>query len=285
MIERKHDGLSPSSLSEFASCNKKFFFRKIAKVEKDKDVDDDVESLNVGKAFHKCLEDTRHVLDGYSLQQCTQVVLDHGLNTHFHAPLIFSMLRAYKSSHEKSKLKAVAFEVAIDTPEFYGIVDVVLEDEKGWWIGDTKTAGSYNPAVLPTFPRHPQLNLYAYHKDQLAETVGLSPEKFLGCRYRMITKSKMQRKENEETAAFIGRLSKTVKSYDFILPVSMLSPEEIYKVHASAREFIEKNKGDERRFTKNYGSCFLFYRPCQFYSQCHGNTYTKMPDLECIASD
>jgi hypothetical protein len=194
------------------------------------------------------------------------------------------MLRAYKSSHEKSKLKAVAFEVAIDTPEFYGIVDVVLEDEKGWWfIADVKTAASYNPAILPTLPMHPQLNLYAKHFSELAEIVGLDPKKYGGCRYRMVTKSKLVRKEGEELAEFLQRLGKTVKSFDILL--SGMAPDNVYEVLKSAKEFIDNNKGDESKFFRNYGSCFSYYRPCPYFSRCHSSQYTKMADPKIVSSE
>lgn len=278
-------GLSPSSLAQFQSCQRKYYYRKIANLPYDKDCDDDVESLKVGKAFHKCLEDTSHNLDGYSYEKCVAVVKEFELNEDFHGPLIFTMLKAYKSVHLQSGLAAVKCEFEIETPIFHGFIDVVLIDaEKNWYIGDMKTAAAYNPGIVPTFPKHPQLNLYAAHRHLVADALGLDAEKFKGCRYRLTTKSKLQRKE-DTVEEFIKRLSKTVKSYDFNIPLGLMDPDGMFELHRSAKAFIDQNKANESAFQRNFGSCFNYYRPCEYYSQCHSACYTEFPELSCIVSE
>lgn len=286
---KDHGGLSPSSLTLFLTCQRKYFHRKIAKTPIDTDVEDDVEALQVGKAFHKCLEDTKHDLEGVTGKWVRDTVLGFGgLTEEFHYPLIFAMLSKYKEMHRKAGLKVIACETTVETAAFFGIVDVVLLDAGGsWWLGDMKTAGSYTPSLIPSLPRHPQLNLYAAHYHEIAKAMGLSPDNYRGCRYRMTTKSKLNRKDGETTEAFIARLAKAVKSIDFILPKEVMNPVEIVAVHKQAKEYIEATKGflDPTYYSPNYGNCLQYYRSCEYWSRCHGARNTDMMSLESISSE
>lgn len=283
---RPHRGLSPSSLSLFQGCPRRYFHKKVAVTKPDDDFDDDVESLNIGKAFHKCLEDTKHVLDGYTFAQVVEVAKAHGLTEFTHAPLLMAMLGKYKRMHERSGLRAVAFEVLIETEAFYGIVDVVLVDASGnWWIGDMKTSASYRPDLVPTLPMHPQLNLYAAHVKELAEKLELNPVRYVGCRYRLTTKSKLKRADEEGTNEYIKRLAKAVKSIDFILPKEVMRPKVIQAIHLAAGKTIEKAKTDEKKFERNYANCFSYFRPCEFFSKCHGKQFSHLLELDSVTSD
>jgi len=283
---RPHRGLSPSSLSLFQGCQRRYFHKKVAVTKPDDDFTDDVESLNVGKAFHKCLEDTRHVLDGYAFSQAVEVCKAHGLTEFTHAPLIMAMLGKYKRAHSKSGLRAIACEALIETDAFYGIVDVILVDASGnWWIGDMKTSASYRPDLVPTLPMHPQLNLYAAHVKELAEQLELNAARYMGCRYRLTTKSKLKRMDDEGTGQYIARLSKAVKSIDFILPKEIMRPKIALGIHLAATKAIEKAKTDEKKFDRNYANCFSYFRPCEFFSQCHGKQFSHLMELDSVTSD
>lgn len=283
---RPHRGLSPSSLSLFQGCQRRYFHKKVAVTKPDDDFTDDVESLNIGKAFHKCLEDTRHVLDGYTFGQAVEVCKAHGLTEFTHVPLILAMLGKYKKAHAKSGLRAIACEVLIETDAFYGIVDVVLVDASGnWWIGDMKTAASYRPDLVPTLPMHPQLNLYAAHVKELSEQLELNAARYMGCRYRLTTKSKLKRMDDEGTGQYVARLAKAVKSIDFILPKEIMRPKIALGIHLAATKAIEKAKADEKKFERNYANCFSYFRPCEFFSHCHGKQFSHLMELDSVTSD
>jgi hypothetical protein len=276
-------GLSPSSLTLFQSCQRKYFYKKIAELPIDLDASEDTESFQVGKAFHKCLEDTKHDLDGYTVEQCREVAKLFDLSDDYHLPLIMAMLKKYKSMHLRAGLKAIACEVVIDTPTFYGITDVILEDEKGWWIGDMKTAASFYANIIPGMPRHQQLNLYAFHSNVIADKLGIDPKGYRGCRYRLTTKSKLTRKPGENLKPYIDRLAVALKSFDFIIPKSFMNPSLAAKIHVEAKKFIDKNS-KESKYTCNFNSCMQWNRPCAYFSRCHGRNFTEMSDLEAVTS-
>ena len=288
---KAHRGLSPSSLSLYQTCQRRYWHKKVAETPPDDDYNDDVESLNVGKAFHKCLEDVKHDLDGYSFAQVVEVAKAHGLDDRVHAPMLFAMLTKYKAVHKRAGLRALACEVVIETEAFYGFVDVILTDASGgWWIGDMKTAASYRPDLIPSLPLHPQLNLYAAHANVLADALELDLSKFLGCRYRLTTKSKLKRGDDEKTADYVKRLGKAIKSIDFILPKEIMNPPAVYAIHEAAAKEIEKAaKGKLEKscksFGQNLGSCFNYFRPCEFWSRCHGKNFTNLMELDSVTSE
>lgn len=286
-MKPEHKGLSPSSLALYSSCQRKYFLKKIAKVPQDSDVPEDMENFQIGKAFHKCLEDTIHKLDGYSYDAVLKVIEAEGLEEDF-GPMIWAMLISYKSMHAKAGLKAKHCEVEVETDTFYGFVDAVLADSNGdWWICDNKTAASYSPNIIPTLFSHPQLNLYAAHFRIVAALTGLDPNKFKGCRYRLTTKSKLIRKETEELGTYIGRLTKVIKSYDFILPIERMNAATILATHDKAFDHISRHKGDltGEHFPQNFGNCFAYYRGCEFYSRCNRKNYSELRDIECVVSE
>ena len=281
---RVHQGLSPSSLQLFMSCPRKYFLKKVEKVDNDSDATEDNEAFQVGKAFHKVLEETKHELKGFPLSSIKQIVCEeYGLTEESHLPLIFAMLAKYKRAHDRSGLKAVACEHILDLPDFYGIVDVVLTDKEGnWWIGDMKTSASYNPSLVPSLPSHPQLNLYAHYAGEIANALLLDLDKFSGCRYLLTTKSKLVRREGETFESFVARLSTAIKSLDFAIPKSLLTPEPAIKSRDWAVNAIKSE--DESSYPPNLGGCMAYFRPCEVWSHCHGGRlFTDQASLEAIS--
>ena len=279
MTYKEHRGLSPSSLALFTGCQRKYYYKKVAKIPIDSDVSEEQENFDIGKTFHKVLEDRMHVLSGLTLSEVIKTAATFNLGEE-KAPLIFAMLGKYKIMHEKAGLEATSCEVIIDTPTFYGIADVILTDsKKNWWVGDMKTSASYSPLLVPTLAKHPQLNLYGYHHKEIAEVVGLDPEKYMGCRYRLTTKSKASKKVKEETVDFINRISDTIRSIDYILPKDKMAGEEMYEMHSHAVKYMatcaEVAPGEKSLFKPNYGNCLSYFRPCEYFSNCHGSLFTE----------
>jgi len=276
--------LSPSSLSLFLSCQRKYYHKKIAKTEIDTDIDEDTEALKIGKAFHKVLEDCRHELSGVSYQKVWATVWEHELDADEYTPMIMAMLSKYKIMHEKSKLKATHFEIEIATPTFIGYVDVILQDDSGgWFIGDMKTSAAYYSNIAASLPRNPQLNLYASHVGLLGSQLGLAPDKFKGCRYRITTKSKLIRKKTESAEEYIARMCLGIKSVDFIIPKELMAVEDIRGLHNSALEYITSHLNPDE-YLQNLGNCTQYFKPCEFWSKCHGRNYTAI-SLDSVSAD
>ncbi len=283
-VRKDHAGLSPSSLSLFQSCARKYYLKKVAKVPIDDDASEDTEAFDIGKAFHKVLEDNKHELKGLKYQSVADTVVGlFDLTEHFHLPMIFSMLAKYKILHEKAGLKAIACEVELETDTFYGFIDVILQEPDGrWWIADIKTAASYTPGLLPSLPKHQQLNLYAAHAYLVAEKLSLDLHAYAGIRYRVITKSRIGRKKDEKVEDFLKRLSSSVQAYDVAIPKEIMNVVEVLDVHYQAFKHTRKKK--EKDFPRNYGSCFAYYKPCEMWSKCHGHKYSEI-ESKMIVTD
>lgn len=273
-------GLSPSSLSMFLSCNRKYFHKKIAKDLPDADADLDTRPFMVGKAFHQVLEDCKHELSGIKLAQIMETCGGFGLDED-ESIMVGAMLSKYKIIHEAAGLKAVACEIELKTEYFHGFIDVILQGAGGWWVADMKTAASYNPAILPSLPSNMQLNLYAAHAAIVSSTYDLNLKEFKGCRYRLTTKSKLIRKATEAVPQYFARVAQAVKSFDFVIPADILKTESVLDIHADAFKHIAKKK-KAAQYPKNLGNCMNYNKPCEYFSKCHGFNFTAAPTLEVV---
>lgn len=274
-------GLSPSSLSMFLSCQRKYFYKKVIKVSPDDDAILDTKPFMVGKAFHKVLEDFKHELDGVRLKDVAAVAAEFELEED-ETIMVAAMLSRYKDVHAAAGLKAVACEVEIITGRFHGFVDVVLQSLDGsWYIADMKTSASWNPSILPTLPGNPQLNLYAAHAAEVAKLAGLDLKGFKGCRYRVTTKSRLIRKATESVASYYERVRAAVASLDIVIPVADLQTEKTLDFHLVAFKHIQKKK-TAAAYPKNPGNCMNYNKPCEYWSQCYGFKYTAPPVLQII---
>lgn len=281
---KEHKGLSPSSFQLYQACGKKFWFKKVAKIPVDRDYDEDSTVFNVGKAFHRACEDSLHMPSTLAIDELAGICELHDLDPQEYLPVVMAMLEQYEIVHVKSGLNVVACEFEIETDVFYGIADVILADKAGnWWIGDLKTAASFTPAQVSGLLSHPQLNLYAAHAPVIARHFNLDIEKFKGCRYRVTTKSKIKRKAAEPFKDYVARLGQSIKSMDFVLPFERMNSRAIYLEHKSALKSIAS--GSEAAFKPNFGNCFSYYRPCEFWSQCNGGKcYSETGEIEVISS-
>lgn len=278
-------GLSPSSYNLYSSCQRKYYLRKIAKVPIDPDASDDTEALRLGKAFHKCLEITWHELTGFTFARMAEVIAEYNLDPDVHYPLVFAMLASYKKMHEKSKLAVAAVEVQVSTPSFFGFVDVVLQDvDGGFWLGDMKTASTFQQSLMPSILYHPQINLYAAYAGYLADMLKLDPAKYRGCRYRLTTKSKLLQKSGEPVEKYLARLRLAVKSYDFIMPAARMNPGKFLELHRAAFKKTHAADATEADFAPNYSACNAFFRGCEVWSHCHNSHFTAAQNLEVIES-
>ena len=272
--------LSYSSLGTLQTCEQKFAHYKIYKTDKDPDYEES-EALGIGKAFHQVLEVTNHkkVVN----KHVDQALMDHGVKKH-HKCLVIAMAMQAVALNEASGLEIVYCEFEISHGDYVGYIDAIGKDKFGnWWIIDLKSAGKYDAKILPRLPLDLQLNLYTYFKDHIGSALGLDPAKFAGCKYRQITKSKASQQDNESDAEYIKRLITPKMSYgkfqapvearDFTVPFFTMRPGMAWSIIQEnlirARE-IQQGEAPKR----NYKSCLDFFKPCEYFSQCHGHTFT-----------
>lgn len=290
-IKKEWDGrLSYSSWSLLKQCKRKYLHDKVLKTAIDPDASDSTEAMDLGSAFHDVLEARVHDTRGMKANEIRPFVEKYeALDWQQHGPLICAMLKHYAIMHARSKMKVLHCEFEILTPEFRGFVDVILQDQEGkWWIGDMKTTASFNPAIIARLARDEQLNLYAYHLSTIAEALKLPPKSFAGVRYRAVTKSKAVRGKRSFGDHY-EHLLKSVVAYDIPIPKQDLHSMLIYdsfrhaQKEADAMHAIFKAKGP-LQIEPNFKACFDYWKPCEFWSQCHGKTFTKAGENPNIVS-
>lgn len=273
--------LSYSSSVLLKNCERKFWHYKVAKTAIDPDAPESTEAFDIGKAFHQVLEDTMHDtactnVGARAAKACEDYNVPHA------TPMIHAMLLKYLKVHKKSGLEAINCEFGLYTDQFIGYIDVILIDPKTgeWWIADLKTAAFITATTIARLPKDPQLNLYAHFVEHLATHLeGLDVEKFKGVRYRATTKSKLKQKKTETYEDYVLRMFESIRSVDAAIEVKDLAIEDTWdsyeKQHVRALELW----GGEDIPKQNMSYCDSFFKPCQYWSQCHGTTYTLCQDL------
>lgn len=265
--------LSYSSATLLKNCSQKYYLYKVAKVPKDPDAAEDNEAFNVGKAFHYILEESNHTENrlGELLAEAVK-----SFEVEEHAAMIHAMLLRYLRLHQNSKLKVVKCELAVMNDIFEGFIDAVMSEDSGaWWIVDLKTARTLADTTIARINHDTQLNLYSYFYKEIGEALGLDPEKFAGARYRVTTKSSLTQKAKEDYNAFVLRTAANIKSYDIIIPKEKMVMEDTYRNHVKlyyrAQNLFNGGEAPE----KNMSYCDSFFRPCEYFSQCFGKTFTE----------
>lgn len=276
--------LSYSSANLLKNCSQKYYWYKVKQVERDPDSEDNQDAFNVGKAFHHVLEMNMH-----TNERLTEL-LDEAVETFEvpeHKPMLHAMLMRYLQVHMKSNLKAVHCELGLQNPEFIGYIDVILADDEGnWWICDLKTARRFAETTLARLKLDVQLNLYTSFAEIIAEQLELDVHKFQGCRYRVTTKSSIKRRKTESYKDFVIRCAESIKSYDVIIPIEEMAPAMTMFEHEQLQKHALALHRGEAEPKKNMSYCDSFFRPCEYFSQCYGKTFTELKgDLEVITSD
>lgn len=276
VVKKKNGALVPplsySSMNEILGCEQKYALRKVLQVEPDEDYSQETDALDVGTVFHSCLEHCQHDLNGFQYPTLVKLIREFdNLDVSVHGPLLWAMLRRYKLLHEDSGLKPVDIELELLSPkEYRGFVDAVMEDDKGLWITDLKTASFISRFLNSRLISDRQLNLYAYYYEKLVK----HSKPLLGCRYRVVTKSKLKQKKTESFKEFSNRIFAGINAYEYIIPIEKMNPEvaanTLKKVRTRQKQ-LHKNSVP----IKNFNHCESYFRPCEFWSRCHGKTFTS----------
>ena len=272
--------LSYSSAQQVITCEQKYVYRKVLDVKPD--TEQDTIHFDIGKAVHSILELTfwsntdlslhfKNVCDHYAFEDETRFK-------------IYAMVCKMLALHKASNLEVVAIEVKLETDQFLGYVDAIMKDEEGgWYIVDLKTAASLQSDLKSRLPMDTQLNLYSYFADEIMKRFDLNPEGFLGCLYRVVTKSKLKRRKTEEVKDYTKRVYENIDAVEYFIPVSSMNPRQFMAQQMALRGTAELlqtvREGEPWIPRRNYASCFSYFRPCEYWSQCHGSKYEESGDV------
>lgn len=253
--------LSYSSMKTLQSCEQKYSHYKILKTANDSDYTES-DALGLGKAFHQVLERTLHL--DYNDNLILEAMTEHKVDSS-DRDLLTVMLRKYVDYRKKSGIKIIKCELPIATAHYTGFIDYIAVQGNKWYIGDLKTAGRHDENLLSQLPLDPQLNLYSHFADDLYIAVpSLNDKEFAGCLYTQVIKSKASTPKGLESG---------VKVFEMVVPVEVMNPDLIWslfnEVHNRA---IELHAGEAPK--KNLSSCFNYFSPCQYFSHCHGKTFS-----------
>jgi len=267
--------LSYSSSNLLKGCQQRFYYYK-SNQDKDSDYEDNTDALTIGTSFHHVLEMSKHEKPEKITDLLDECVDQFNLQID-KVPLVHAMVIKYLRLHKEVGLECVTCEIEIGNDDFLGFVDAILKDPKTgkWWIVDLKTAARIYGSLYQKLKTDTQLNLYAYFAPMIAKELKLKPEDFAGCRYRVTTKSVIKQRKTEEYVDYVMRLVKTIKTYDIVIDKKYLKPEETYKRHMIDHELSEKIQTGQVPPVKNFNYCDAFFRPCPYFSNCHGGLYTE----------
>lgn len=273
--ETSRPQLSYSSSMLLQSCESKYWHKKIGNTPIDEDATVDTEAFDLGKAFHQYLEDTMHRPEPINEVTLKEIAINHNVMSEYF--LLHAMLSRYLTMHGASELEAVKCELQISSPTVMGYIDVLLVDTtlNEWWIGDMKTAARVDNYTVAKLPFDYQLNLYASFAEKIESLIPeLQGKRFAGCRYRVTTKTRISKKANESEEVFSSRVRGSIDSFDIVVPKEVLHIEEIESLHKEMYESAEELRLG-RAPKKNVGACNNYFRPCEFWSQCHGATFSE----------
>lgn len=269
--------LSYSSGQLLKNCTQKYFNYKVAGVPKDPDAEENYDAFNIGKAFHWVLESNMHT--NTNLVSLLKHAVEE-FKVQDKMALIHAMLLKYLKLHEQSGLACVYAELEVSDTTYLGFVDAILMDDVGyWWIADLKTAAKFNNLTRNKLATDPQLNLYAKYAREIAlalkgKGIELDPDKFKGVRYRATTKASLKQRKDESYKDYVIRLYTSINSYDAVIEKEFLHIEETWEEHKRLHQLSLDLRYGNVQPTKNFSNCDSYFRPCEYWSVCHGCNYT-----------
>ena len=290
--------MSHSSCNLINSCERKYYYKKISQVAPD--VEQEQRHFILGKVFHLALENILHKQEEFSEEILAEAAREEGLENPSDIAMIEAMIIKYLLLHSKSELDVVVCEIAVGDEDTIGYVDAIMQDKNGfWYITDLKTAGRFDDNLMARLMKDQQLNLYAYFIDQIAYTLDLELEKFAGCLYRVTTKATIKWNKRETRKEYIERVYDRIESYSIFIPKEILNPKAAYETVIKAQKRATVLSSSEETEAKQcFNSCFDYFRPCDFFSQCYGykhyegqekfpveNTYSVKPMCQEVEDD
>lgn len=259
--------LSYSSLSQLQGCQRKYYYRKVKKYQPD--FEPETDALTIGKIYHSLLETSGHTKPTREHAETVLNMPEYGeaiAKNHELFAQALACAYGYAPLREKYPVRLIAVEKEIQTDNFLGYIDAIVEDDNGWYILDLKTAATINERKAAQLHRDLQLNLYVAQMHQIE----LDPEKFRGCLYNVVQKTKQKRYSNEKFTEYAERVK--VPCVEFFIPREKLVPQAAVEMHERFHMLAEQLHGniDDHEVPQNFGYCESFFKPCEFWSKCYG---------------
>lgn len=277
--------ISYSSSNLLQGCERRFWHEKVDKTSHDPDYTDDSTALRLGKAYHEVLELVFHRKAALAKRFFLQAFENNAINTDTERAYIYAMVHRYLTLHGKSGLRAKNVEIRVGNDDYIGYIDAIMVDKNGnWWIVDLKTAARLNGSLLSRLSKDPQLNLYSRFADQVAEVCDLDMDLFAGVRYRVTTKPTIRITKKESFTEFTKRCYERVEAYDIGIPVADLDPEGSYKHIMTLLDRANTLDESPAEVAKqNFTYCESYFRPCPYWSQCYGSTFSDSAKIYSIS--
>lgn len=277
--------LSYSSARLLQGCERRYWHYKVNNTAKDDDAQDDTKAFAVGKSFHFVLEKSKHLKPDKIVNDLEYCVQEFGLAEEDIA-LTHAMILKYLRLRKRQNFEALGIELEIKDDTTIGFVDLVERDNDTglWWITDLKTAKTFWKTTISRLPQDRQLNLYASFAKFIAKELGLKFKDFGGCRYRVTTKSTAKQRKGESYVEYVKRLvDSNIKSYDVEIPKIKLNPIEVKEEHKRLHaRSIKLKELEENKVSQNFGYCENYFKPCPYWSKCHGDNFTNMENALTI---
>ena len=269
--------LSHSSANLLQTCTQKFYYYKTG-VKPDKDSEEDMTALNIGSAVHYLLEKAldNHKYNPKKVKDNLKFVKKE-YNLGLNWPLVYAMVLKYISYHKKLKVNLIALELPVQNNNIIGYIDVIEGNDHGWSIVDLKTTSYISiPDLIVKTRMDPQLHIYASFIEDLATGLELDIKRFQGCHYRVISKPKLSQRVSETNSEYVRRLLPNIRVEDIFVEHSPKMIAEVLEKHFRLKRLGEDILSGKIQPMKNTTSCFNYFKPCPYISQClGGKTYTE----------
>ncbi len=267
--------LSYSSSNLLLGCEQRYSHYKVMSTSKDIDFEENYKAFNIGKAFHWILEVSEHRKPESISSLLGTARVDFDLEDSDVA-LVHAMVLKYLRGTKGDGLSVVKCEYKIDHPEIIGFIDLISKYDDGrWLIADLKTSAAVYPTTVKKLALDRQLSLYAYFAPEIAKVYGLDMDKFLGCAYRVTTKPRLKQKRDETYNEYVLRLADRANFHDFRIPIELMRPQAAFDTHMRLhKRALELHAGEEP--LKNYNYCDSYFRPCEYWSHCHGKCFSEV---------
>ena len=252
--------LSQSSAAMYLSCQRKW---KLYASKTDKDPDwRKGKALRFGAAYAECQEEFRDNWKLMTTQKIIRIAERNDLDINDAAKLMACLRTYFANVKEGDVVEKV--ELTLDHPMLSGRIDkTILRDGKRY-IGEDKTASEINPALPTILLTDPQLCVYAECQEQFEADGGII--------YRVVSKPKEKRKKEESWEAFTQRCK--CEFLELVIPFESLQIKEaLGRIQVIADEIDSKVKLEE--FPQNFRNCEMFGSGCEYYSRCHGKTFSE----------
>ena len=276
-----------SSLTTFANCERKFYWRYIKQITPRTKA----HALHFGQVIHTCLE---KLYRGATVEQVGDWLMAAHNRGDIEAVDLWkanAMIGGYVARWGRDpEWKILAVEQVIDpqkivnprtkrslrTFDFSGKIDLVLEKPDGsLWILDHKTAASINGAYLDRIWLDWQTALYAYFVEQIYQ------REVTGVIFNILEKPQLR----QYKASKSRRVAETDEQYqcrliEWAFDQRHYHREKIYlerwRIDQVPIQLIERAKQlqDTRRrgrWPQNFGHCYSYNRLCGYHALCASN--------------